>query len=145
MYYDICLSGEIEPMSQLQVTIDLVVNPASGGGKPLAFIPNGNLQPETEGVNDPGQALGTVTGGTPPYTFTATGIPNGDSLSQVPSVDGVAGDVDVEISGMPAVGDAANSPYNIELTINDSAGSAVTANVRKPTPTPVRVPISVKR
>lgn len=120
-------------MSELTVTVTLVVNPATTTAQ-LAFTPNTNLQPETEGVDDAGQVLGTMSGGQPPYTFTATGIPSGDSLAQQPSANGVAGDVDVIISGTPSTGDAAESPFNIVLSITDSAGATAQANVKKVVP-----------
>lgn len=130
MHFDICISGEIEPMSQITATVTLVVNPATTGN-PLAFVVNPNLQPETEGVDDAGQVLGTVSGGTAPYTFNATGVPSGDTLSQQPSADGNPGDVDVIVSGTPAAGDAAGSPYSIVLTITDAAGATAQATVRR--------------
>jgi hypothetical protein len=130
MHYDICLSGEIDNMAQITANVTLQVNPATTGGG-LAFAANLNLQPETEGVNDPGQVLGTVSGGTAPYTFSATGVPSGDTLSQQPSADGKPGDVDVVISGTPATGDAAGSPYTIALTITDAAGATATAAMKR--------------
>jgi hypothetical protein len=120
-----CIQGEIEPMSVLTATVSLVINPATSGSG-LAFTPNSNLLAETEGVADTGQVLGTVSGGTGPYTFSVTGVPNGMALAQQPSGDGVAGDVDVVISGTPDVGDAATSPDTITLTITDSAATPAT-------------------
>ena len=120
----LCIEGELEPMSQITATVTLVVNPATANA--LTFTPNANLQPETEGVDDPGQVLGTVSGGQAPYTFSATGVPGGDSLAQQPSADGNEGDVDVVISGTPSVGDSAGSPYSIVLTITDSAATPAT-------------------
>jgi hypothetical protein len=123
-HVQLCIEGELEPMSQITATVTLVVNPATETA--LTFTPNANLQPETEGVDDPGQVLGTVSGGQSPYTFSATGVPSGDSLAQQASADGNEGDVDVVISGTPSAGDSAGSPYSIVLTITDSAANPAT-------------------
>ena len=53
------------------------------------------------------------------------------TLAQEPDADGVG--VDVVISGTPTVGDAAQSPYSIVLTITDNAG-ATTQTTLKPAP-----------
>jgi hypothetical protein len=119
--FHFCLEGEIEAMTQITATVSLTVNPASAGA--LTFTPNPNLQAETVGVEDPGQSLGEVTGGVPPYNFTATGVPDGDSLAQVPDADGVG--VDVEISGTPTEA----GTDEIVLTINDSAGASAQARI----------------
>jgi hypothetical protein len=124
------IEGEIEPMSQITATVSFDVNPATTGGT-LLFTPNTELTADTEGVLDSGQILGEVTGGTAPYTFTATGVPLGMTLAQEPDADGVG--VDVVISGTPTVGDAAQSPYSIVLTITDNAG-ATTQTTLKPAP-----------
>lgn len=125
--YKIIIEGET--MGQVQGSFTLVVNPASSG-TPLLIDPStGTLLPETEGVADPGQVVATVKGGVPPYTFSATGVPTGDNLSQQPSADGAAGDVDIILSGTPAVGDAASSPFTLAITATDSASP--TASVTK--------------
>jgi hypothetical protein len=126
MKYSICLEGDIEPMSVITATISFLVNAATVGSN-LLFTPNPDLVADTEGVADSGQILGEVTGGTAPYTFAAAGVPAGMTLAQEPDADGTG--TDVVISGTPTVGDAASSPYSIVLTITDSAGASLTANV----------------
>ena len=126
MFYKITFEGDADPMSTVSGSFNLVVNPAVNQ---LTLTPSsGTLNPETEGVNDPGQLVCEVTGGTQPYTFQATGVPNGLSLAQAPAPDGVG--VDVILSGTPVVGDATGSPYTIALTVTDSAGNSVSQAMR---------------
>jgi len=67
------------------------------------------FQPATEGV--PYQAVSlTATGGTPPYTWSATGLPNGMSVSPA----GV-------LSGTPAAG--THGYYLVAITVRDAAGA----------------------
>ena len=117
-------------MATVTGNFTLVVNPASTPPpNALTITPSsGTLVPETEGVNDPGQEVCEVTGGTPPYTFSATGVPAGMSLSQAPDADGVG--VDVELSGTPTVGDATSSPYTLALSVTDSAGASASFKQR---------------
>jgi uncharacterized protein (TIGR03437 family) len=70
-------------------------------------------------VGTEGMAYQTITysatGGVPPYTWTATGLPSGLSMS--------SGGL---LSGTPAVG--SHGSYYFAVTVRDSAGSSATAN-----------------
>lgn len=133
MKYSICLEGEVENMSTVTGTFSLQVNAANAN--PLTITPaSGTLNAETEGVNEPGQVVANVSGGTAPYTFEATGMPDGMDLRQQPGADG-GSDVDIVIEGTPTAGDAANSPFSIVITATDSA----------PTPAQAKRLLVVKR
>lgn len=115
-------------MSKVTGNFSLVVNPATTQN-PLVMTPSSDaLIAETEGVNDPGQKIAEVSGGTPPYTFSATGVPDGMDLTQQPDADGTGADVMLE--GTPTVGDAAQSPFTIAITATDSATPAAQARAR---------------
>jgi hypothetical protein len=140
MKYSICIEGEAEPMANVTGSFSLVVNPGQVGST-LAITTNPNVSSDTEGVADPGQIVAKVTGGTAPYNFSATGLPNGLNLAQQPDADGVS--VDVVMSGTPAVGDATLSPYTIAITVTDSATptpamARANVNVQRPMPGPGR-------
>lgn len=110
----------------------IIVNPAQVAN-PIVFTPaSGSLPAETEGVADAGDFVTTVSGGTPPYTYSnIAGLPPGMNLNEAASANGVAGDVDITISGTPTVGDASGSPYSLTFTVTDSATPAATANFGK--------------
>ncbi len=112
-------------MSIVTGTFTLVVNAAITPPPPLTINPSsGTLAPETEDVNDPGQTVANVSGGILPYTFAATGVPDGMDLKQQPGADGKS--VDVILEGTPTAGDAANSPFTLAITVTDSATPTTT-------------------
>jgi hypothetical protein len=126
--YSICIEGEAEMGTPVTGSFTLVVNPPSTGTTLSLNPSSATLTPETEGVNDPGQLVTEVLGGVAPYAFSATGVPQGMTLSQQPDADGIG--VDVILSGTPASGSSASSPYTIALTVTDSSGGTAQANIR---------------
>lgn len=86
------------PMQTLTVTLTVVV------ANPLQFLP-ATLPTGVVNQAYSSTSIGTVTGGTAPYTFSATGLPAGMSLSST----GV-------LSGTPTVAGTANAT----VTITDS-------------------------
>jgi len=114
-------------MAEETINFSITVNPATpalvvvdGNGNPLANGAQVTLQPETVGVDDPGQTLFTVSGGVPPYSYTVAGtVPAGDSIS---SVQNTNGSETVEISGTPTT--AGSDTFSV--TVSDSAGQSVT-------------------
>jgi hypothetical protein len=75
---------------------------------PHVAIATTSLPDASEGV--PYTATLTATGGTPPYMWSATGLPTGLSVDPATGV----------ISGTPAAGTSAGSPYSVGVTVTDS-------------------------
>jgi len=95
---------------------------------PLTEVPNsGPLPDETEGVTV-SDKVAVVSGGTPPYTYDITGLPAGVTAVENDNGDGT---FTVALSGAPAAGSAAGSPYTVAVTVTDSA-TAATATATRP-------------
>jgi hypothetical protein len=93
-------------------------------GNPLVDGSNVTLQPETVGVEDPGQNLFTVSGGVPPYNYAPSGsIPAGDSLSTITNADGSQ---TVELSGTPTEA----GTVNFSIVVSDSASQSMTIGAK---------------
>jgi hypothetical protein len=115
-------------MAQAIGTFSLVVAPGTTPN-PLALTPaSGALPQETEGVAVTADAVATVSGGTPPYNYTFTGLPAGISANETPNPDG---SVAITLAGTPAVGASAQSPYTVIVTVNDSATPSATASIKR--------------
>jgi len=90
--------------------LTLVVKSGGGGGAPqitTASLPDGR-------VGDNYSATMTATGGTAPYTWSATGLPAGLSIDAGSGV----------ISGVPKSSTAAQSPYSVTITVTDSSNQS---------------------
>jgi hypothetical protein len=126
--FKICLEGKI--MAGETINIGVTVNP-----EPQPFTvedANGNLvsdggsitlNAETVGVNDPGQTVVSISGGTQPYTAS---LANGSSAP-----DGMELTLDetgtiVQLEGTPTT--AGDDSFSV--TVQDSAGASVTASAR---------------
>ncbi len=94
-------------------------------GNVLADGDSVTLKDETVGVADE-QTLFTVSGGTPPYSFSlASGsLPDGDSLQSTENADGSE---TVTLEGTPTT--AGDSTFAV--AVSDSAGSSVTLSAKK--------------
>ncbi|WP_173044845.1 putative Ig domain-containing protein [Nitrospira sp. KM1] len=71
----------------------------------------------------------SASGGTPPYTWSATGLPSGLSISPSGPTAGL-------ITGIPGVGTSTASPYSVTITATDSA------NVSSPSQPPFSLTIA---
>lgn len=104
----------------------LVVKDANGNV--LADGASVSLVAETVGVPDPGQTLFTVSGGTPPYSFSIsspTQPPLGDSLESVVNADGSE---TVLLAGTPSV--AGDSSFSIDVSDSAVVAARRTIGVR---------------
>lgn len=120
-------------MAQETINFSLTVNPSTqalvivdANGNILADGDSVTLTPQTVGVNDQGQTLFSVSGGTAPYSFEVSSgsIPDGDSLSSTVNADGSE---TVTIEGTPTT-----AGTNIfAITVSDSAGASKTVKAKK--------------
>jgi hypothetical protein len=97
--------------------------------EPLAINPvSGTEGPFPVGVAIPPTVIATVSGGVAPYTYQVSGFAPGTGyeLNEGPSADGVAGDVDLTLTGTPTAADAAASPETLTVVVTDSAGTSAT-------------------
>jgi hypothetical protein len=104
-------------------TPNKITNPGTGSPNRLLFTNPGNVPPGNPSVTNPGPQTGTVgtavslqlaaTGGTPPYTWSATGLPAGLSVSSA----GL-------ISGTPSTAGSST----VTTTVTDSAGKTGSAS-----------------
>lgn len=129
--FKVCIKGEA--MANQTVTFTLTVNPPVGaplvvkdaGGNVIADGATVPLANETVGVNDPGQEVFNVSGGTAPYNFSvsAGAVPDGMQLNSTSNPDGSE---TVTLAGTPTTAGAAS----FTVLIADSAGATVKANVK---------------
>lgn len=110
----------------MQVSGSFTVNVKPGqASNPVTIEPaTGQLPDEQEGVAVVGDLVATVKGGVPPYDYTFSGKPDGMDFAEKDNLDGTFG---IVITGTPAAGDAANSPYTIGVTVKDSNPNAASA------------------
>ncbi|MEV4312551.1 S8 family serine peptidase [Actinocrispum sp. NPDC049592] len=104
-------------------TPNKITNPGTGSPNRLLFTSPGAVPPGSPSVNNPGPQTGTVgvpvslqlsgTGGTPPYTWSASGLPAGLSASS----SGL-------ISGTPTTAGVSN----VTVTVTDSANKTGSAS-----------------
>lgn len=121
-------------MESVTGTYTVSVGSSGPPPNPLTITPvQGTLPNETEGVAvpAPGDPLAHVSGGTPPYSFQVSGLPDGMGLNATNNADG---STDVTIDGTPSAGDAAKSPFTIQLTVTDSAVSPAKAGLARRLP-----------
>jgi len=119
-------------MAEVTGSFTIVVVASTPPPNPLAITPSsGALPAEVEGQPVPAAPFATVSGGLPPYSYAITGLPAGVTATESPSADGVAGDVDLALTGAPNAGDAAGSPYTVAVVVTDSATPASTASLRR--------------
>lgn len=105
-------------MANIQADITIDVSPASGG-QPLAVDVSGIPDVATVGVPYSGEAV--ASGGTPPYTFSATGdVPDGLTLDPNEGT----------LTGTPAADSAGSDSF--VLTVTDSAGAVASQAVKRP-------------
>lgn len=115
-------------MSTVSGNFTVTVAPATNPN-PLTLTPlGGNLPPEQVGVADPGDIVGTVSGGTAPYTFSvsAGSLPPGMNLVSTDNGDGTE---TITIEGTPTLSGA----FSFTLTVTDAAGATATVSVSKKT------------
>jgi SprB repeat len=104
-------------MSQVQFSATFTVTAAAS---PLTITPSSGAFNLTVGVPADGTAVATVSGGTPPYTYSidsASGpLPTGISFVEDASTNSV-----VTLAGTPTVAGTSTTP--VLLDVNDSAGA----------------------
>ncbi|MFI7672136.1 S8 family peptidase [Actinophytocola sp. NPDC049390] len=98
-------------------TTGKITNPGSGSPNRLLFVNTGDGTPGSPMVSNPGSQTGTVgtpdsvtvsaTGGTPPYTWSATGLPSGIAINSGTG----------QMSGTPTTA----GTYTVTVTVTDSA------------------------
>ncbi|HEU5469626.1 MAG TPA: S8 family serine peptidase [Actinophytocola sp.] len=101
-------------------TSNKITNPGTGSPNRLLFTNPGNANPGAPAVTNPGNQTGTVgspaslqltaSGGTPPYTWSATGLPTGLSINASTGL----------ISGTPTTA----GTFAVSATATDSAGQS---------------------
>jgi hypothetical protein len=116
--FKICLEGEYEGMSEIQVTLNFTVNPAVS---PLTATTVSPAPSMTVGVALPaGSAVANVSGGVPPYTLTTD--PNSSPLPQgVTFAFNATNAGEIDASGTPT---AAGTFSGVILDVTDSASGA---------------------
>ena len=108
-----------------QATASFTVTVKAGAVNPPVIVPaTGNLPDEQEGVAVTGDKLATVSGGVPPYNYQFSGQPEGMAFAEKDNGDG---SFDLLIKGTPNAGDAAGSPYTINVVVTDSASPSQSA------------------
>jgi hypothetical protein len=114
---------EGETMSQVTGTYSITTTQTAAA---LAITPaTGSEGPFPVGTPITALVIATVSGGLAPYQFAVDGLASGTGyeLNEGPSADGVAGDVDITLSGTPTAADATASPDTVTITVTDSAGN----------------------
>ncbi|GAA0221902.1 hypothetical protein GCM10010492_20030 [Saccharothrix mutabilis subsp. mutabilis] len=122
------LLGETPTLTPAQVQSQLIANsttgkitnPGAGSPNRLLFVNTGGSVPGNPSIAPPGSQTGTVgtatslqlkaSGGTPPYSFAATGLPPGLSIAPATGL----------ISGTPTTAGS----YSVTATVTDSAGKS---------------------
>lgn len=123
----ICIEEEI--LSQQQASFTVIVKPADQQASPISIVPaSASLPDEKVGQNVVGDKLATVKGGVPPYTYQFSGQPSGMVFDEKDNGDG---SFDVLTMGTPDVGDDAQSPYTIVMTVTDSALKSASSSVSR--------------
>ncbi|RYD91356.1 MAG: hypothetical protein EOP54_22555, partial [Sphingobacteriales bacterium] len=91
---------------------------------PTATLPNG-----TVGVGYPTQTLPAVSGGTPPYNYTATNLPPGlifnTATREITGTPTLGGTFVVSLTGTDAIGNVVNTDYNIIVTVGQPIAASV--------------------
>jgi hypothetical protein len=126
--FSICIEGELMANATQEFTLVVTAGAPPPPNPPVITPANADdsIAPEQEGVAVIGGPVATVTGGVPPYTYDFAGQPAGMSFNETTNPDGSAS---VTISGTPAPGSAAGSPYTIDMTVTDSAGAVATTKL----------------
>ena len=118
-------------MNQATATFTVTVKASTAPGVITITPATGNLPDETEGVATTDQvAIVSVDKNVVlPLNYNFTGQPAGVTFSETDNGDGT---FTIKTAGTPSAGDAAGSPYTINLTVTDSAPTAAkaSANVR---------------
>ncbi|GLW93999.1 putative Ig domain-containing protein [Actinokineospora globicatena] len=120
-----------------QATSGKVTNPGTGSPNKLLFTGEGAGTPTT--VTQPGNQSGTVgtpasltlsaTGGTAPYTWTASGLPAGLSVSTGGVISGTpttAGNYTVTVTATPATGTPGSASFTWTITAPPAGDAEVT-------------------
>jgi subtilisin family serine protease len=116
----------VEAALEANATPNKITNPGTGSPNLLLFVNTGGGTPGAPVVSNPSDQTGTVgspaaltlaaTGGTPPYTWSATGLPNGLSISAGTG----------RISGTPTTA----GTFNVTATATDSASRSGSTSFR---------------
>jgi hypothetical protein len=114
-------------MTEITANFTLTVAPAAA---PLSITPQGGMLPsEIQGVEDKGEQIAVVSGGTPPYNISVTAgtVPPGMQVSTQQNPDG---SVAVFLEGTPTQPGA----FSFTVTVADSAGASASVKTQSGTP-----------
>jgi hypothetical protein len=132
--FKLILEGEINMGATVTGTYTIQTGAGTTPPSNLAITPPaGSDGPNPSGTAITPFTLATISGGTPPYTFVVSGLPSGTGyeLNEGPSADGVAGDVDITMSGTPTAADASASPDTLTIVVTDSSSPAASASLKR--------------
>lgn len=125
--FKICIEGEL--MAGETINVNVTVNPAENPftvedaeGNPVSDGGTVTLNAETVGVNDPGQTVVSMSGGTPPYTANLNGTTAPDGMEL--TLDET--ETIVQLEGTPTTA----GDDSFEVAVSDSAGASVNVKAK---------------